>query len=76
MMWAKAGAAIAIICTNEAETADDGKSFCRPLYADDSAAQEQLTTARSFVTAKDRGLSAAAQRFLSFSQAMFAPDTF
>lgn len=71
MMWAKVGAAIAIICTNETETTDDAESFCRPLCADDPAVQRQLITARSFVTAKGRGLSAAAQRFLTFSQTMF-----
>lgn len=76
MMWAKAGAAIAIICTNETETADDAESFCRPLYADDPILQKQLITTRSFITAKGRRLSAAAQRFLSFSQTVFAPDIY
>lgn len=68
MMWAKAGAAIAIICTGETETPDDAESFCRPLAVDDPVIAKELNTTRSFVVAKNRTLSAAAKRFLDFSK--------
>lgn len=71
MMWAKAGAAVAIICTNETETSDDAESFCRPLNTDDPAVNKQMMTTRSFITVKERCLSAAAQRFLGFSRKHF-----
>lgn len=76
MMWAKARAAIAIICTNENETTDNAEFFCRPLYSDDPIIQKQLVTKRSFIISKDRSLSAAAQRFLDFSRAALTSDTF
>lgn len=68
MMWAKAGAAIAIICTSEVETSDDAESFCRPLTVDDPAIAKELDTTRSFIVAKRRALSASAQKFLDFSR--------
>lgn len=76
MMWAKAGAAVAIICTNDRETADDAESFCRPLQSNDPVIQKELITTRSFITAKGRGLSAAAQRFVDFSRNLFSSDLF
>ena len=67
-MWAKAGAMVAVICADDAAAFDDADMFCRPLAAEDSAVTGELKAARSFVVAKGRSLSAAAQRFLRFSQ--------
>ena len=72
MMWAKASAAIAIICTNEAEMEGDAEAFCRPLCSSDPTINIMLQTVRSFITVKDRTLSPAAQRFLNFSSQYFA----
>lgn len=71
VMWAKAGVAVAIICSGSSDNADDAKTFCRPLTADDPIIIEKLQATRSFITCKGRTLSAAAQRFLSFSHSLF-----
>ena len=68
VMWAKAGAMVAIVCTEEAASFNDAETFCRPLVSDDSIISQQLHATRSFVVFKDRRLSSAAERFLSFSR--------
>lgn len=72
VMWAKAGAAVAIICAGEADNTDDAESFCRPLSSEDPIVSQQLKATRSFITVRGRTLSAAAQLFLKFSQKFFA----
>lgn len=69
VMWAKAGAAVAIICAGEADNTDDAESFCRPLSSEDPVIAQKLKATRSFITVRGRTLSAAAQHFLNFSQA-------
>lgn len=68
MMWAQSGAAIAIICTDDTENWDNTEIFCRPLAIDDPLVASELNVARSFITAKGRTLSAAAQKFLNYSK--------
>lgn len=68
VMWAKAGAMAAIICTEEAVSFNDAEAFCRPLISNEPVIAEQLHATRSFVVAKGRVLSPAAQRFLNFSE--------
>ena len=71
LMWAKAGVAAAIICAGESDSTHDAETFCLPLESDDPVISERLKATRSFITVKGRTLSAAAQRFLSFSQKHF-----
>lgn len=71
VMWAKAGAMIAIICTGDAASFNDAEAFCRPLTADDPVIASELRATRSFIVAKDRMISAAAQKFLCFSKQHF-----
>lgn len=71
VMWAKAGVAVAIICSGESDNTDDAETFCRPIVADDPVVTEHLHATRSFITVKGRTLSAAAQHFLSFAQNHF-----
>lgn len=70
VMWAKAGTAVAIICSGDADNADNAETFCRPLASDDPTISEYLHATRSFITVKGKTLSAAAQRFLNFSQGL------
>ena len=68
VMWAKAGAMAAIVCTEEAASFNDAETFCRPLFSQDPQVAQQLRASRSFVVAKGRVLSPAAQRFLEFCE--------
>lgn len=69
MMWAECGAAVAILCNGERENVFDGELACLPLRSDNEITARELLATRAFITVRDRGLSAAAQRFLDFSQA-------
>lgn len=68
MMWARAGAAVAVICAGPAEELDNGEVFCRPLVSEDPLVAQELASARSFITLRGRDLSASAQKFLQFSR--------
>ena len=68
MMWARAGAAVAVICAGPAEELDNGEVFCRPLVSEDPLVAQGLASARSFITLRGRDLSASAQKFLQFSR--------
>ena len=71
MMWARACESVAIICAGESEICDTQDSFCRPLVSDDPDISKQLESTRSFITLKGRQLSAAAQKFIQYSQQHF-----
>lgn len=78
VMWAQAGVAVAIICAGKADNNDDAETFRRPLTSDEPIIQEKLQATRSFITVKERTLSAAANRFLTFSKDFFSqqPEVF
>ncbi len=66
MMWAEAGAAVAIIRTGEGEPGAAGDCVCLPLSSEDDIIKEELKASRSIVALKDGVLSAAAQSFADY----------
>lgn len=66
MMWAEAGAAVAIVRMGEGEPGETGDCVCLPLSSDDEIIKDELKASRSIVTVKDSVLSAAASSFLEF----------
>ncbi len=72
MMWAKQNVACAIIRTGEAEALSDDDCFCRPLVSDDSVAESELRSQRTFIAVKEAVLSTAAQKFIDFSKQFIA----
>lgn len=68
MMWAECGAAVAILCTGKTEDTGKEDMVCMPMNSDNEAVSEELKATRSFITVKDRTLSAAASCFLEYSK--------
>ncbi len=66
MMWAEAGAAVAIIRTGEGEPGDTGDCVCLPLSSEDEIIKEELKASRSIVALKDGVLSPAASKFAEY----------
>lgn len=73
-MWAESGAMAAIVCLERADSLESETMCCRFLQSDDPALEGSLSAVRSLVSIRGRVISAAASRFLRFSESFLAPE--